>query len=278
MKNKPVNSNSDNNPEADGSAQGVGLLVKAFQILDLFTDARPSWTQAELVRETSLPRSTLGRLVRFLAARGYLFDEHGRYRLGFAAVDLGRRAQVQFNLVDLLDDLLEYLAQTTGETVMLTAYDEAQSRVVCLAQIPSRQGGLRVFENVGAAFPLHCGASSKAVLAFLPQKQIDTVLMGDLRPFNQQAKARSVEELRTEIHAIQTCGYTISHEETYPGVAGFGVPILTPGGRPLGSFAVAAPLQRTDDANVEHYLEQLRHVASQSSLRLSGRGAPLNGE
>lgn len=119
---------------------------KTFQILDLFTEEHPSWTQAELVRETGLSRSTLGRLVRFLCARGYLLEQRGRYTLGFAAVDLGRRAQLQFNLVDLCYDLLEKIAQATAETVILTGYDEAQARVVCLAQIPSRQGGLRLFE------------------------------------------------------------------------------------------------------------------------------------
>jgi DNA-binding IclR family transcriptional regulator len=268
-----VNSESDSNPDAGpdtGSVQGVGLLVKAFQILDLFTEERPAWTQAELARETALARSTLSRLVRFLAGRGYLFEDRGRYRLGFAAIDIGRRAQAQFSLVDLCADLLEELARATAETVILTAYDEAQSRVVCLAQIASRQSGLRVFENVGAAFPLHCGATAKAVLAFLPQNQIDAVLAGSLKPFNPDAPHRSVEQLRAEIEEIRKSGYTISHEETYPGVAGFGVPILAPNGRPLGSFAVAAPLQRMNNAIVSDYLGQLRRVASEARARLNG--------
>lgn len=86
---------------------GVGLLQKAFQLLDLFTDERPAWTQAELARETGLARSTLSRLVRFMARRGFLIEQYGRYRLGFAAIDLGRRAQRLFNLAELCHDLLE---------------------------------------------------------------------------------------------------------------------------------------------------------------------------
>src|SRR5262245_44109178 len=93
--------------------QGVGLLLKAFQVLDLFSERQPTWTQAELGRATGLARSTLSRLVRFLCARGYLLDHRGRYTLGFAAIDLGRRAQQQFNLVDLCMDLVEDLARAS---------------------------------------------------------------------------------------------------------------------------------------------------------------------
>ncbi len=162
-----VNSEPEEAPTAIAKTAGVGLLKKVFQILDLFTDERPSWTQSELVRDTQLARSTLSCLVRFLCATGYLIELRGRYTLGFAAIDLGRRAQRQFDLVGLCQNILEELSQATAETVILTGYDDVRASVVCLAQIPSRQGGLRVFEQIGAAYPLHSGATSKAVLAFL---------------------------------------------------------------------------------------------------------------
>ncbi|MDI1262492.1 MAG: helix-turn-helix domain-containing protein, partial [bacterium] len=179
MNHSSVNISSEEAPST-ANATGVGLLKKAFQILDLFADERPTWTQAELARETGLARSTLSRLVRFLHASGYLMEQRGRYTLGFAAIDLGRRAQLQFDLVGICQSFLEELAQATAETIILTGYDEAHASVVCLAQIPSRQGGLRVFENIGTSYPLHSGATAKAVLAFLPSRQISEVLAGDL--------------------------------------------------------------------------------------------------
>lgn len=257
-------------PASTGAAQGVGLLIKAFQILDLFTEERRGWTQAELVRETALARSTLSRLVRFLVGRGYLMEDGGRYSLGFAAVDLGRRAQTQFSLVDLFTDLLEELAQLTAETVILTGYDEAQGRIVCLAQIPSRHGGLRVFENVGATFPLHSGATAKAILAFLPEAQIEAVLAGDIRPVNPLAPPRAADRLRAELETIRTNGYTISHDETYAGVTGIGAPLLTASGRPLGSIAVAVPTQRMDERITATYVEHVQALSKAARLRLSG--------
>lgn len=249
---------------------GVGLLQKAFQLLDLFTDERPAWTQAELARETGLARSTLSRLVRFMTRRGFLIEQYGRYRLGFAAIDLGRRAQRLFNLVELCRELLEELARTTSETVILTGYDEAGSRVVCLAQIPSRQGGLRVYENIGTAYPLHSGATAKAVLAFLPERQIEAVLAGDLTPVNPAAHVDR-EALRTQLADIRTRGLVITHEETYPGVTGLAVPLLTPRGQPLGSIGLAGPMQRMTADVIATGTRSILDIGARAAARIRGQ-------
>lgn len=255
---------------ADNQA-GVGLLKKAFQILDLFTEERPAWTQADLARETGLARSTMSRLVRFLCGRGYLLEQRSRYTLGFAAIDLGRRAQLQFNLVDLCFEFLEELAQATSETAILTGYDEANARVICLAQIPSRHGGLRVFENIGTSYPLHSGATAKAVLAFLPSRQTEAVLAGDLTPVNPSATS-NVRKLRAALAEIRVKGFAVTHEETYPGVIGVGVPLLTPRLQPLGSIAIAGPMQRMTRDVIEHGALLLLDIARRANGRIAGVG------
>jgi DNA-binding IclR family transcriptional regulator len=268
MKMEPVNTPSTRSPPS-GSSAGVGLLRKAFQILDLFTDERASWTQSELARTMGLPRSTLSRVVRFLCSRGYLFEQRGRYSLGYAAISLGRRARDHFNLVDLCADLLEELAQATSETVILTGYDAARASVVCLAQIPSRRGGLRVFENMGTAYPLHSGATAKVVLAFLAKAQISAVLAGDISPLNPSHKI-TPQSLRAHLDLIREAGYAVTREETYPGVIGIAVPILTARREPLGSIAVAAPLHRIPDEAIAGHASRLGEIAKRITLRMGG--------
>lgn len=222
--------------------QGVGLLVKAFLLLDLFTRDQPDWTQPELLAATGLSRSTLSRVVRFLHGRGMLSysDRTGRYALGVAAIDLGRRAVRESSLVELCAPTLRQLADRTGETVMLTSYDARQAKVICLEQIPSVKEGLRVFERIGAAFPLYRGASSKAVLAFLSESEIASALA----MMQREAPGVEVSRLRDDLNAIRASGLATSIEETYPGVAGLAVPVLAGDGIPVGSMAVAAPIVR----------------------------------
>lgn len=239
---RPLPTSAAGGQRTPAAVQGVGLLVKAFQVLDLFTRERPSWTQVELQSTTELSRSTLSRLVRFLHARGYLSyaADTGRYALGIAAVDLGRRAVRASHLVELCGPTLAQIAEQTGETVMLTSYDARQGKVICLEQIPSVKEGLRVFERIGAAFPLYRGASSKAVLAFLSPSAVEAALtqMGCDTP------ERDAVQLARELATIRVSGLATSLEETYPGVAGLAVPVLGEDGVPLGSIAVAAPILR----------------------------------
>ncbi|RAI42703.1 hypothetical protein CH341_18210 [Rhodoplanes roseus] len=189
--------------------------------------------------------------------------------LGFAAVDLGHRAERQFSLVELCRDLLEELSLATSETVILTGYDEPGARVVCLAQIPSRQGGLRVYETIGTAYPLYSGATAKAVLAFLPQARIDAVLAGDLVPVNP-ATPIDRAAAASQLADIRARRVAVTHEETYPGVSGMAVPILTPRGQVLGSIGVAGPCHRMTADAIAAGVGHLLAVGVRVAARLGG--------
>lgn len=257
--------------EPEHNIRGVGLLHKAFQILELFSPEQSSWTQVEIGRAADLPRSTVSRLVRYLCARGYLsfHERSGRYTLGFSAIELGRRAQAQLDLAAFAEDVLEDLARRTRETVMLTGFNQATLEVVCLAQIPSQHGGLRVYETVGATFPLYAGASTKPVLAHLPEKVVERVLNAPMPAINAAWQPRP-DLLRADLETIRQRGYAVSFEETYPGVAGVGAAFLDPDLRPLGSLAVAAPLQRMSEDNIEQHGKAVSNAARAISLRLGG--------
>jgi DNA-binding IclR family transcriptional regulator len=72
------------------------VLLKALDILALFDDARPEWAEHEVARALDLPTSTTHRLLRSLRGRGYVVrTTSGRYRLGPAAMALGRQASEQ---------------------------------------------------------------------------------------------------------------------------------------------------------------------------------------
>lgn len=254
-----------------GAVSGIRLLEKAFQILDLFTMESPVWTQGELVRQTGMPKSTLSRLVRYLCGRGYLTfaESRGRYGLGPAALNLGRRALALFDLRGVGLPILEHLARTTGETVMLNSFDRSALRAVCIEQIPSRLGGLRVFEEIGAAVALNGGASGKAILAYLPDKMKTQVLATAL-PALTEKTITDPRRLKRDIAETLRRGYSVSREETYRGVEGVGAPILDAAQNVIGSLAIAAPIHRTAERELEHYGALVRDSAIDLTRSLGG--------
>lgn len=272
---EPVNIKSTERlPKGENPVAGVGLLHKAFAVLDLFQTDRPDWTQADLARAADLPRSTASRVVRYFVQTGYLrFDSSSRtYALGPAAADLARRAAGAGDLATLSHDVLEDISRRTRETVMLTRYDPAGSAVICVDQVPSLHEGLQVFERIGARFPLYAGATAKAVLAALPDGVRARVLAGPIVAVGSAAPVDAAQ-LSAEVETIRARGYATSQEETYPGASGVGVAILGPSG-PVGSIAVAAPIYRMTPVVEAHVTRLLIDGAARIGARLAGQSMP----
>ncbi|NNE81482.1 MAG: IclR family transcriptional regulator [Silicimonas sp.] len=254
---------------------GVGLVQKTLQILDLFQNDTPKWTQARIAESTGFPRSTVNRLVRFLTDRGYLAQADGQshYSLGPSAIDLGRRASAQFDFRGICRPVLERLSVQTGETVILTSVVGTGNAVRCVDQIESTHEGLRVFEQVGTVFPLHTGASPKAVLATLPQDELENYLS---RPLTELGTQQPIDKtaLRKDIAKTVRRGYAVSVGETYVGVTGIGAPFFWSGHRPAGSLAVALPDHRASSKTIARIGAYLSEGAADITALLTGTTEP----
>ena len=234
------------------SPVGVGLLNKALQIFDLFQNDTPSFSQGEISKATGMPKSTVNRLVKFLTDKKYLslLEGQNRYSLGPAVIDLGVRASLLFDMRAACRPVLRQLSNETGETVLLTSILSSGDAVRCVDQIESTIEGLRVFEQIGSIFPLHAGASPKAVLAVLAEDEQEKYLTGRLDSINKNTTI-DIKKLRNELIETRQKGFCISNGETYDGVVGIAAAFIWPSGSPAGSLAVALPSQRASSNNVE---------------------------
>ncbi len=244
-------------------SSGPKVLEKTLRVLDLFTIDRPSWSGSEIARELDLPTATAHRIVRALEDRSYLSKSASGYRLGFAAVDLGRRALASVDLRSRLGTTLRDLARATEETALLTVYDESRNGSLCIDRIETTHS-LRLSIEVGRVTPLHAGASAKALLAFLEQPIVDDVLA---RPLERLAPGTITDpqRLRRELEQIRSAGWASSYEENNVGAWGLAAPILSDG-RVVASIGLAAPTARYSESGprslVKLVLEAAREGAS----------------
>src|SRR4249919_3919640 len=161
--------------QGGGTRRMAKVLLKALDILALFDHNRPEWAEHEVARELELPTSTAHRLLASLRSRGYVVrTRSGSYRLGPAAMALGRRAS-DGPLAPGLHAALERVAAETGETAVVGIRDPAGGGLLILDQLESRQR-LRLALEIGYIQPLHAGAASKALLAHLEPHEIEDVL------------------------------------------------------------------------------------------------------
>lgn len=254
-------------PSPEGTpASGPKVLEKTLRVLDLFTIEEPSWSVSEIARELEMPTATAHRIVRALEGRSYLGKADSRYRLGFAAVDLGRRAMASVDLRSRLGTVLRDLGRATDETVLLTVYDEARRGSLCVDRIETAHD-LRLTIGIGRVTPIHAGASAKALLAFLEEPIIEDVLA---HPLDQLAPGTvtDAETLRAQLAEIRSRGWASSYEENNVGAWGLAAPILV-GGQAVASVGLAAPTARYSDTTVRKLAKLVTSAAHESEGTLS---------
>jgi DNA-binding IclR family transcriptional regulator len=268
-----------NTPEGVG-ASGPKVLEKTLRVLDLFTVERQAWSVAEIARELGMPNATTHRIVRALEGRSYLVKDGSRYRLGFAAIDLGRRATASVDMRARLRGVLRELARASGETALLTVYEENRHGSLCVDRIETTHS-LRLSIEIGRVTPIHAGASAKAILAYLDESIVDEVLEQRLERLAPGTRT-SARELRRDLREIRARGWAESYEENNAGAWGLAAPILV-GERVVASIGIAAPTARHSDSVVRKFARVVCAAARESKARLetappAGGDAGLGGQ
>jgi len=255
------------------SPSSLQVLERTFAILTLFDQQSPEWTTTEVARASGLPIPTAHRILATLRGHGYLVrdDQNKRFRLGWAAVDLGERARSAVDLARIAAPVLARLAEHTNETALLTGLNERRDRAVCLERVESSLE-LRLSIEPGRELPLHAGASQKVLLAFMPPAERDVILA---RPLEKLCRATITdpEFLRGHLDSIRSRGWGISFEENNVGVWGVALPIPDEHGS-LTSIGLAGPTARFCRRELADSVRQLRLAAYEIARMLRPARAP----
>jgi DNA-binding IclR family transcriptional regulator len=220
----------------------IRSISRAVRILEAFGSGT-AFTVTELSRSMKLPKSSVFEILSTLAAEGMLTKEEGtnRYRLGLKVLELASFARQSLEVSRVAEPLLKKLNQTLDETVQLTLLDGCEVLYIDGFE-SSRQ--LRTFFRLGDRAPVHCTALGKAILAFLPRKEIDQIIraagLSRFTPHTLTDKRLLVEELE------QTAarGYSVDNMEHEDGVRCIGAPVRSSEGKVVAALSVSGPAQR----------------------------------
>lgn len=244
----------------------IGSVLKAIDILELFTTAEPDLALAQISRKLGLPKTTTFNLLATLVSRGYLVRVDGdRYALGSTVIALTQSVWINVELRDRAAPLLREMADRSRESVYLTAREATQCLYIYAVESPRR---LLARTAVGDRMPLHCTAVGKAMLAFLPQDAVDTVVENVGLPPVTPTTITDQSVLRAELEATRVRGYSLDHGENEVGVFCMGAPILDARGQVIGACSISGPDPEIVDTRVPDLAPLLLHTAQEISRRL----------
>ena len=253
-------------PRARGASPQ--LLERTFAVLSLFAADHPEWTTTELSSVSGLPVPTAHRIVVALQRHNFLVRDTStkRFRLGPAAIALGRAALSSADLSTVAGKLIPKLTAETEETSLLTVLADNNQSAVCLLRFESPHP-LRLSVQPGRHLPLHAGASQKVLLAYLPESERERVATGPLDKLCDLTIDNG-EDLRAEIERIRSRGWAYSFEETNAGVWGVAVALLDASDHSVGAVGTAGPQVRATLKSVEHCVRATAATAAEMATAL----------
>jgi IclR family transcriptional regulator, acetate operon repressor len=251
--------------ERSGSVGGTAAADRVADVLLTFAGTGGVLGVSEVARRLGLSKAVVHRILRSLVSRRLLaVDEGGGYRLGPTAATLGARAVRDLNLRERALPVLGRLRDESGETATVSEL-VGVSRVY-LDQVPSRQE-IRMTVEIGRPFPLHAGASSRAMLAFAPPELRRQILSGSLEALTPVTIVDR-EKLEEELVRNGREGVTVSFGERQPGAGSVAAPLLAADGRAVGAISVCGPVDRFDDEVVGRLRHRVREAAREISQEL----------
>lgn len=228
----------------DDSIASSQSLERGLAILGSFTPDRPALGISELAQRLGLTRSTTHRYVATLARLGFLDQDEltRKYRLGIRVLDLGFAVLGSLELREIAAPHLQRLTAATGHTSNLAIRDETD--VILIDRIrgrPCRYHPLEFNLHVGSRLPSYCSATGKALLAFLPQADLDNLI--DRLEF-QPRGPRSVGSraaLLAELAQVRRTGMALNDEELESGLRSIAAPIRSRSGVVVAAINLAIP-------------------------------------
>ncbi|MCX8132484.1 MAG: IclR family transcriptional regulator [Roseococcus sp.] len=231
---------------------------------------------AALAAATGAPKTSLLGLLRGLAAEGHAEQRDGLWRLGPQAVGLARAILAGAGDPDLVATarpVLEALAEEAGETAMLAVLAPDRRSVVYADKVESRTA-LRFAAAVGDARPIHCTASGRVMLAFMPPPWPEQFLRGARLIPCTPASVTDRRALRRLVAETRAQGFAVTLGETTEGVAGIAAPVFDARGTVVAALMLAGPIPRVAP-RLAALSRRVRGAARELSRRLGHRPARL---
>jgi len=231
-----VRSNGPEGINAPSSVQKACLILRAM------SDAR-NIRLTDIAQAAGQDKATTLRLLEVLARHGFVNrdPESKRYSLGPEIFTLGAAAMARSDPRARVRPSLIQLVRSFEDTAILSVPRGAES--VC---VDVQVGTFAIRANyleIGSRRPLGIGAGSLALLAWLPDDEIEALM-----PFVSDRLSTypllSPAIIRKAIDDSRRRGYAMLLDVVVPRMGGIAVPILSEDGRPCAAISIAALSER----------------------------------
>lgn len=254
--------------------ESVAAVLKVFAILQSLAD-RSETGVSELSMRLAMPKATVYRFLQTMRSLGYVRQEADseRYGLTMKLFELGAKAPLYPDVVELAKPHMHELSDKTGETIHLGMLID--SEIIYVHKVDSRHM-LGMYSKVGKRAPIHCTAIGKVLLAWESDHQREHLLQGvDFKQYREKTitdKARFIEEL----NRTREQGFGEDREEFDDHIRCLGIPIFDRMNQAVAGLSISFPTFRYDEQREPEIVAMLRDASRYMSHQIGCVNFPLD--
>lgn len=243
----------------------INSVLKAIEIMDSFSAQEPRLSVTEISRRLGYPKSTVHNLLNTLASQGLIEKVDGdAYALGARIITMTQKVWINVELRDRAAPLLRSLADVGRESVYLTA--RSGDYVLYIYAVESSRR-LLARTAVGDEVNMHCTGVGKALLAQLPDAEVEAILERVGLPRFTKHTITDAAALKRELAETRQRGYSIDRQEHEINGFCLGAPIFDGKGQTVGACSISG----TDPEILGARCADLSHNLVQTAEEISRR-------
>lgn len=250
-------------------------LVRGLNLLERLSLSPGGLVLSEVAEQTDLAPSTTHRLLQALQSQGFVTQDNelGVWKIDVMTFRIGNSFLEARDFVGASRPFLRRLTAQTGETANLGVRDNGTA--VFLAQSESPQM-MRMITRLGSRAPLHASGVGKALMAWLPDDELERIL--DERGLDRLTEntLHNLEVLREGLLEVRRQGFACDREEHAIGLHCVAACLHDEHGIPLAAISVSGPVARIPEARLLELGTMVRDTAAAITASLGGRVPPTS--
>ncbi|MEC9483200.1 MAG: IclR family transcriptional regulator C-terminal domain-containing protein [Halomonas sp.] len=222
----------------------VTALASGLEVILAFDSDTPRMTLSEVAAKTGMNRARARRFLLTLHALGYVRKQNRHFELAPKALQLGYAYLSANNYRSVIQQHLEDITQTLGESSSLGVLDGDEVTYVARSSAPHRLMAITL--SIGTRLPAVATSMGRVLLAYLPEDEREALLeKAELRAYTERTLTDR-QALRDCLAQVRRQGYCIVDQELDSGLRSLAVPAFDANGKLLGAINISTNAARID--------------------------------
>ncbi|WP_052465385.1 IclR family transcriptional regulator [Thermotoga profunda] len=245
----------------------IGSVEKALKILEFIILRKNGARIQDIADHLKISSPAVYKHLETLVRAGYVCKEpHShRYLPSYKIVELGSIILRNVQIREIAHPFLIDLMERTGMTIHFALRNGYEG--VYIDKIESART-IPTVSRIGMKMRLYSTGFGKAILAFLPEEELNDYFAKVKLEEQTAHTITDVETLRKELSIVRQRGYAVDNEENEPGIICVGAPVFDYTGCVIGGISVTGAASSFSEQVIDIIAKEVVKTAQEISKRL----------